>query len=225
MLPAAERHQLLYEWNDTEVGIRGQVCARAVRRAGGEDPGRDGGGVRREQLSYGELNARANQLAHYLRELGVEPDARVAICVERSLEMIVALLAMLKAGGAYVPLDPAYPPERLRFMLEDSAPVVLLTQSHLSELFYQLEPMHCRCSIWTTPLPVEAAAGDQPDPARHRTHAQPSGLCHLHLRLHRQPKGVMVQHRGLCNLVASRWLRRFMTAQTQFIADRRLIRL
>ena len=75
-----------------------------------------------------ELNRRANQLAHYLRELGVKPDARVAICVERGLEMVVGLLAVLKAGGAYVPLDPAYPPERLRYMLEDCEPVVLLTQ-------------------------------------------------------------------------------------------------
>ena len=76
-----------------------------------------------ERLSYGELNARANRLAHYLRELGVKPDERVAICVERSFEMMVGLLAILKAGGAYVPLDPAYPEERLRYMLEDSAPI------------------------------------------------------------------------------------------------------
>ena len=92
-----------------------------------------------ESLSYAELNRRANQLAHYLRELGVRPDDRVAICVERGLEMIVALLAVLKAGGAYVPLDPAYPVERLRFMLEDSEPVALLTQGHLAESFAGLQ--------------------------------------------------------------------------------------
>ena len=88
-----------------------------------------------ESLSYAELNVKANRLAHYLRGLGVKPDDRVAICVERSLEMVIALMAVLKAGGAYVPLDPAYPPERLRFMIEDSAPLALLTQSHLRELF------------------------------------------------------------------------------------------
>ncbi|MCF1496560.1 AMP-binding protein, partial [Agrobacterium vitis] len=78
-------------------------------------------------LSYGELNARANRLAHHLRGLGVRPDDRVAICVERSLDMVVALLAVLKAGGAYVPLDPDYPAERLAFMLADSAPVAILS--------------------------------------------------------------------------------------------------
>ena len=86
-----------------------------------------------EELSYGELNARANRLAHYLRELGVKPDERVAIWVERSFEMIVGLLAILKAGGGYVPLDPSYPEERLKYMLADSAPVVLLMQSHLAD--------------------------------------------------------------------------------------------
>ena len=82
-----------------------------------------------EELNYTQLNARANRLAHYLRGLGVKPDERVTICVERSLEMIIGLLAVLKAGGAYVPLDPAYPVERLRFMLEDSAPAALLTRN------------------------------------------------------------------------------------------------
>ena len=84
-----------------------------------------------EAVSYGELNRRANQLAHYLRELGVGPDERVAICVERSVEMMVALLGVLKAGGAYVPLDPSYPEERLRYMLEDSGPAVLVTQGEI----------------------------------------------------------------------------------------------
>ncbi|WP_207309469.1 non-ribosomal peptide synthetase [Streptomyces kasugaensis] len=82
-------------------------------------------------LSYGELNARANRLAHHLAERGVGPDTLVAICAERSLEMVVGLLAILKAGGAYVPLDPAYPAERLAHMLRDSAPALLLTQAGL----------------------------------------------------------------------------------------------
>ena len=83
------------------------------------------------QLSYAELNGRANQLAHYLRKLGVGPETRVGICMDRSLEMIVAMLGVLKAGGAYLPLEPGYPAERLVFMLENAQAPVLLTQEHL----------------------------------------------------------------------------------------------
>src|SRR5262249_38792339 len=92
-----------------------------------------------KELTYAELNSRANQLAHYLRDLGVRPDDRVAIFVERSLEMIVGLLGILKAGGAYVPLDSEYPFERLAYMLKDSAPVALLTQSTLRELVHNVQ--------------------------------------------------------------------------------------
>jgi non-ribosomal peptide synthetase component F len=84
-----------------------------------------------ERISYAELNRRANQLAHYLLSLGVRPDDRVAICVERSIEMVVGLLGILKSGAAYVPLDPSYPTRRLAHMLKDSAPVALLTQAAL----------------------------------------------------------------------------------------------
>ena len=90
-------------------------------------------------LTYGQLNASANQLAHKLIEQGVKPDAPVALCSERRPHLVVALLAILKAGGAYVPLDPAYPLDRLRFMLEDSKPLALLTQAHLQEIFAGLD--------------------------------------------------------------------------------------
>src|SRR5205085_8700705 len=83
-------------------------------------------------LSYGELNRRANQLAHYLRALGVGPNVLVGLCVERSLDMVVGLLGILKAGGAYVPLDPTYPSERLSFMLEDASAPVLVTRHTIS---------------------------------------------------------------------------------------------
>ena len=131
-----ERQQVVYEWNDTEREYPRDKCVHElfeeqVRRS----PKATAVVFEEEELSYGELNARANRLAHYLRELGVKPDERVAICVERGFEMIVGLLAILKAGGGYVPLDPAYPEERLQYMLEDSAPVVLLTQSHLEDRF------------------------------------------------------------------------------------------
>ncbi|MBW4514654.1 MAG: alanine racemase [Timaviella obliquedivisa GSE-PSE-MK23-08B] len=91
-----------------------------------------------QQLTYCELNQKANQLAHYLQTLGVKPDVLVGVCVERSLEMFVALLGVLKAGGAYIPLDPNYPPERLAFILEDAQVPILLTQQHL----HQTMPQH-----------------------------------------------------------------------------------
>src|SRR5207244_8855777 len=84
-----------------------------------------------ERLSYGELDARANRLAHHLRALGVGPEVVVGLCVERSLEMLVGLLGILKAGGAYLPLDPGYPRERLAFMLSDAGAPVLVTQAAL----------------------------------------------------------------------------------------------
>jgi len=136
MLPAFERHRLLYEWNDTKTAFPSDKCVHElfeeqVARIP-EAPAVVFGG---ESLSYDELNRRANRLAHYLRELGVKPDDRVAICAERSFEMIIALLAVLKAGGAYVPLDPSYPTDRLHFMIDDSSPVGLLTQGGLIDLF------------------------------------------------------------------------------------------
>ncbi|MFB2892393.1 amino acid adenylation domain-containing protein [Aerosakkonemataceae cyanobacterium BLCC-F50] len=86
-----------------------------------------------QQLTYRELNNRANQLAHYLQKLGVKPEVKVGICVERSLLMVIGILGILKAGGAYIPLDPAFPSERLQFMMEDAQITILLTQNHLQE--------------------------------------------------------------------------------------------
>ncbi|ELX13938.1 amino acid adenylation domain containing protein [Janthinobacterium sp. HH01] len=132
MLDDAERRQLLVEWNDTarDYGVASMMPALFEERAAAS-PDRVALVHEGEQLTYGELNVRANRLAHHLRTLGVGPDVLVGLCVERSLEMMVGLLAILKAGGAYVPLDPAYPADRLAYMLEDAAPVVLLTQQRL----------------------------------------------------------------------------------------------
>src|SRR5258708_32787297 len=135
VMSPGEHHQVLYEWNDTKTEFPGELCIHQLFEEQVEKtPEAVAVVFEDDSLTYAELNRRANQLAHYLGELGVRPDARVAICVERGFEMIVGLLAILKAGGAYAPLDPAYPAERLRFMLEDSAPVALLTPNHLAEL-------------------------------------------------------------------------------------------
>ena len=128
-----ERKQLLSEWNRTEAEYR-EGCVHELFAAQAEQrPEAVAVVYESECLSYGELNARANQLGRYLRELGVGPEVRVGLCVERGLAMVVGMLGVLKAGGAYVPLDPAYPVERLAFMLEDTQAPVVLTQQHLRQ--------------------------------------------------------------------------------------------
>ena len=135
MLSAMERHQVLYDWNDTATAFPADKCVHELfEEQVARTPNAVAVVLEGEELSYAQLNARANRLAHYLRELGVKPDARVAVCLERGFEMIVALLGVLKAGGAYVPLDPDYPVERLRLMLQDAQPVALLTHTKLREL-------------------------------------------------------------------------------------------
>ncbi|HEX8430117.1 MAG TPA: AMP-binding protein, partial [Longimicrobium sp.] len=127
VLPARERSLVLDEWNKTETEWPRESCIHELFEAQAERTPDAVAVVHDERtLTYAELNRGANRLAHHLRELGVEPDARVAICVERGAEMVVALLSVLKAGGAYVPLDPAYPEDRLRYMLADSAPRAVL---------------------------------------------------------------------------------------------------
>jgi non-ribosomal peptide synthetase component F len=134
LLTQAQRHQLLVEWNDTKVEYPFDKCIHQLFEEQVElTPDAEAVLFEDKQLTYRELNQRANCLAHHLRTLGVGPEVLVGICVERSLEMVVGLLGILKAGGAYVPLDPAYPPERLALMLEDSQVGVLLTQARLVE--------------------------------------------------------------------------------------------
>ncbi len=139
LLKELERDQLLVKWNNTKNEYPDNLCIHQLFEIQAEKTP-DAVSVVYEdiQLTYKELNDRANQLAYYLRECGVGPDIMVGICMERSLEMMVGLLGILKAGGAYVPLDPAYPKERLELMLEDTKALVLLTkksllESHLAE--------------------------------------------------------------------------------------------
>jgi amino acid adenylation domain-containing protein len=132
LLTEAEQHQLLIEWNDTARPYLQDVCVQHVIEAQVErTPNAPALLFEGQRLTYRQLNNRANQLAHYLRKLGVGPDVPVGICMDRSLDVVIALLAILKAGGAYVPLDPSYPSERLAFMVQDSHMLVLLSQQHL----------------------------------------------------------------------------------------------
>ena len=148
-----------------------------------------------EQLTYAALNARANQLGHYLQSQGVGPDVLVAICVDRSIEMVVGLLGILKAGGAYVPLDPAYPKERLAFMLEDAQVPVLLTQEHLVQQLPDSNSQRvCLDSEWGI---IAKESEDNPDGG-----ANPENLAYVIYTSGStgQPKGVMVTHSNVTRL-------------------------
>jgi amino acid adenylation domain-containing protein len=132
LLTEAERQQVLIDWNVTLADYPQQACIHQLFEAQVERTPETAAVVFGDQhLSYAELNQRANQLAHHLRELGVGPQALVGLCLERSLEMVVGMLGVLKAGGAYVPLDPTYPSERLAFILQDARAPLLLTQVRL----------------------------------------------------------------------------------------------
>jgi amino acid adenylation domain-containing protein/non-ribosomal peptide synthase protein (TIGR01720 family) len=159
LLSAAERHQVLVEWNDTRVGfaawrrLEEPIAAQAARRP--EAPAVVFAG---QALSYGELEERSNRLGRCLRRLGVGPEVLVAVCMDRSLELVVSLLAVLKAGGAYVPLDPGYPSERLAFMLEDSRCAVLLTRERWAGVL----PAGCRRLQLDADWPLIAAESGAP---------------------------------------------------------------
>ncbi|HEY7350648.1 MAG TPA: amino acid adenylation domain-containing protein [Ktedonobacterales bacterium] len=195
LLPEAEREQMLVEWNATQADYPQDQCvhwlfeqqvARAPDAVALVSEGR--------QLTYGELNARANQLAHHLQKQRVGPETLVGLCVERSLEMAVGLLGIFKAGGAYVPLDPSYPTERLAFMLEDSQAAVLLTQQHLlAQLPAQNARVICLDGQWAeiaqepTTNPVSAVQADNLAYVIYT-----SGSTG-------KPKGVQIAHRALVN--------------------------
>ena len=196
VLPSTERRRLLLEWNDTEAEFPGGRCLHELfEEQASRTPDAIAVSFESGALSYSELNRRANQLAHHLRALGVKPEMRVAICADRGLEMLVALLAVFKAGGAYVPLDPQYPAERLAFVLEDAAPVVLLTQGHLAKLFAGDGPR--------TILDLTAATEwqDAPETNLASEGFSPSQLAYVIYTSGStgQPKGVMVIQRGMIN--------------------------
>ncbi|MEH2311071.1 MAG: amino acid adenylation domain-containing protein [Nostoc sp.] len=196
LLTEVEQQQLLVEWNNTQVDYPFDKCIHQLfEEQCLNTPNAVAVVFENEQLTYYQLNCRANQLAHYLRSLGVKPDVLVGICVERSLDMVVGLLGILKAGGAYVPLDPEYPQERLSFMLEDAQVSVLLTQQQL----IQRLPEYQAKQVFLDEAWSQIAQNDRENPT--------SGVKPFHLAnviytsgSTGRPKGVMVEHKGLCNL-------------------------
>ncbi len=194
-LSREKQRRIVEEWNATRVDYPREVCVHELFE---QQVGRRGDEVavvyEKNQLTYAELNAKANQLAGYLRELGVGPDVLVGVHIERGLDMIVAILAIQKAGGAYVPLDPAFPAKRVALMMNDSRVNIVLTQSHLA-----------------AELPVTNATricidGDAAEFSEQNTDnlppvAKPTNLAYV---IHTsgstgQPKGVMVEHRNVTN--------------------------
>ncbi|MEG3939641.1 amino acid adenylation domain-containing protein [Microcoleus sp. S36b_A3] len=132
MLSDRARNQLLVEFNSTKADYQLDKCVHQLFEEQAErSPNRIAAVCENEQITYSELNARANQIAHYLQQLGVKPEVIVGLCVDRSLEAIAGILGILKAGGAYLPIDPAMPKERLALMLQNAQTPVLLTQQHL----------------------------------------------------------------------------------------------
>jgi amino acid adenylation domain-containing protein len=195
-----ERQRRLSEWNNTEADFPRDKCLHEMfEEQVAQNPEAIAVVCEDCTISYAELNRRANQLAHYLRSLGVGPDKPVAICAERSVEMVVALLGVVKAGGAYVPLDPTYPVDRLGYMLEDSSPVALLVQGHLAGRFSG-ERLVGNIVDLTASAPTWH---DQPDsnlsPAASGLH--PGNLAYVIYTSGStgKPKGVMVEHRSVVN--------------------------
>ncbi|MEH1861773.1 MAG: amino acid adenylation domain-containing protein [Nostoc sp.] len=197
LLTEAERQQLLVEWNNTQIEYPQDKCIHQLFETQVElTPNAVALVFEGKQLTYRELNAKANQLARYLQSLGVGKEVLVGICVERSLEMVVGLLGTLKAGGAYVPLDPAYPKERLGFILEDTDASVLLTQQQLVEEL----PKHGAQFVC---LDTDWKIISQYCQENCITRVQASNLAYVIYTSGStgQPKGVKVVHRGVNRLL------------------------
>src|SRR5687767_8153710 len=204
----AERQRPLVEWNDTQT----DTCIHHLFEEQAErSPDTIAVVCGDEQLTYRELNQRANQLAHHLQTLGVGPEVLVGLCVERSLEMVVGLLGILKAGGAYLPLDPHYPPERLALMLTDAQPRVLLSQSHLLDRL-----PNTSATIVTLDKDL---ATDRPLTNPTST-LQPDNLAYVIYTSGStgRPKGVQIIHQALTNFLTSMQQRPGLTNQDVFLA-------
>jgi amino acid adenylation domain-containing protein len=195
-LTPAERHQLLREWNERPADYELDRCLHEIVEAqAARSPETVAVVFEEGQITYGELNRRANRLARRLRSLGVAPEVRVALCLERSSELPLAILAVLKAGGAYVPLDPHYPRERLELMVQDAEPAVLVTRR---ELAGEIAGAASRV-LYLEDLEVgEGTAGEDENS---RSGAVPENLAYVIYTSGStgRPKGVTISHRAINN--------------------------
>jgi len=201
LLTDAERQQVLRDWNDTatEFAAQGLCLHQLIEEQAVRTPERAAVVFEHQTLTYGDLNGRANQLAHQLRGLGVGPDVRVGLLVERSAEMVVGLLGILKAGGAYVPLDPSFPPDRVAYMVEDSGMEVLVTHRDLDR------------SLAVRPRVMVRLDAHQEQIAWHGSHQRtpldptPDNLAYVLYTSGStgKPKGVEISHSAVVNFLLS----------------------
>ncbi|PMS18374.1 hypothetical protein C0Z18_17530 [Trinickia dabaoshanensis] len=216
-LPASERYRLVENWNATDRPFASALCMHHLfERQADETPHATAVAFDGRRLTYAQLNARANRLAHRLIEYGVRPDSLAAVCAERGIAMVVALLAILKAGGAYVPLDPSHPSERLAYILGDADPMLLLVD----------RTSRAATNALPKPLPVidlgEYETGENDDAPARNPHAESLGLTSRHLAYviytsgsTGMPKGVQNEHRALVNRLV--WMQRAYRLQADDI--------
>jgi amino acid adenylation domain-containing protein len=193
LLTDEERHQLLFQWNETRRDFPHNRCVHELfEEQAAQAPEAVAVVCGGERLTYAELNARSNRLARHLRACGVRAEVRVGILLERSIEMAVALLAILKTGGGYVAFDPSYPAERLRYMLEDSGVTLLLTQQNVMPNDFQVRPIF---------LDAEREPVAERDTQNVQSGADPSNIVYLVYTSGStgRPKGIVIEHRSLVN--------------------------
>ncbi|QOW18806.1 amino acid adenylation domain-containing protein [Lysobacter ciconiae] len=200
LLDQAQRQQVLQRWNDTRTDWAGDLLVhRLFEQQVDRTPDAVAVSFGSRQLDYRTLNAQANQLAHHLRDLGIGPDQRVALCLERGPELVIGLLAVLKAGGAYVPLDPGYPPARLKFMLKDSQCRAVLTQASLRPV---LAAAGTSLPLLNLTAAVRAWDGDSATNVSQRDSGlEPGNLAYVIYTSGSTgtPKGVMLEHAAVSN--------------------------
>jgi len=201
LLTAAERQQLLVAWNNTQSDALAFPTTQLVHHIFEAQAARNPAAIAVSQspyitLTYRALNQQANQLAHYLQAHGVGPETLVGVCLERTVDLVVALLAVLKAGGAYIPMDPTYPADRLAFLVADGAPLVLITHSSLAHRLPAAAPSLCLDLV----APQLAYQPDH-NPTPELTLDNLAYVIYTSGSTGR-PKGTLIEHRGLSNYLA-----------------------
>jgi len=214
LLTDVQEHQLLVEWNRPQVDHKTDPCVfEYIEMQVKRTPDATAVVYEGHQLSYLELNRRANQLAHYLIGIRVGPDVRVALCLQRGLEMVIGLLGALKAGGAYVPLDPSYPAQRLAYILEDSQAQIILSQQCLAETL----PQDNAQVVYVDRDWKRIAQGPEDNPG---IEVKPENLAYVIYTSGStgNPKGVAVEQGGLVNLITAMARRPGLAAENVLLA-------